>query len=95
MTFEGEPILINYDSTDKYNFEVAVGNSDGFPFHGLDNLTTVEIRSLSTIKTTTKSYLVDEIGLVSNIGGGLGLALGVSFFSVLDFILTKLLDQIP
>ena len=94
MTFEGEPILINYDSTDKYNFEVAVGNSDGFPFHGLDKLTTVEIRSLSTIKTTTKSYLVDEIGLVSNIGGGLGLALGVSFFSVLDFIMTKLLDQI-
>ena len=46
------------------------------------------------MKTTTKSYLVDEIALISNIGGGLGLVLGISIFSVVDYILEKLFGQI-
>ena len=46
------------------------------------------------MKTTTKSYLVDEIALISNIGGGLGLVLGISIFSVVDYIFEKLFGQI-
>ena len=46
------------------------------------------------VKKNTKSYLVDSIALVSNIGGGLGLALGFSMFSVLDKITVKVFDKI-
>ena len=44
------------------------------------NLTIVEFTYLSHIKRKTKSYLVDLPGFVSNIAGGLGLALGISIF---------------
>ena len=46
------------------------------------------------LKKNTKSYLVDSIALVSNIGGGLGLALGFSMFSVLDKVTVKVFDRI-
>ena len=37
----------------------------------------------------TKSLLVDLVSLASNIGGGLGLALGISCLSVLEYIVDK------
>ena len=46
------------------------------------------------LKKNTKSYLVDSIALFSNIGGGLGLALGFSMYSVLDKVTVKVFDKI-
>ena len=46
------------------------------------------------IQRNTKSYLVDTVGFISNIGGGLGLALGISIFSFLDYITVNILDRI-
>ena len=46
------------------------------------------------IKRETKAYLVDGTALASNIGGGLGLALGISMFSLLDYVTENVLDRI-
>ena len=46
------------------------------------------------VKKNTKSYLVDTIAFISNIGGGLGLALGISIFSVLDCFTVKAFEKI-
>ena len=48
----------------------------------------------AVLKENTKSYLVDPVALVSNIGGSLGLALGISVFSALDYITIKLIKRI-
>ena len=45
------------------------------------------------MNTITDSYLVDTISLISNIGGGLGLALGISVFSVLEYVLDKIFEH--
>ena len=50
---------------------------------------TIKYPSNGIVKTITKSYLVDGITLFSNIGGGLGLALGFSMYSVIDYIIEK------
>ena len=50
---------------------------------------TIKYPSNGIVKTITKSYLVDGITLFSNIGGGLGLALGFSMYSVLEYIVEK------
>ena len=57
----------------------------------LNSTTYVTIRypSNGIVKTITKSHLVDGITLFSNIGGGLGLALGFSMYSVFDYIIEK------
>ena len=50
---------------------------------------TIKYPSNGIVKTITKSYLVDGITLFSNIGGGLGLALGFSMYSLIDYIIEK------
>ena len=50
---------------------------------------TIKYPSNGIVTTITKSYLVDGITLFSNIGGGLGLALGFSMYSVIDYIIEK------
>ena len=62
--------------------------------HGLTdtaNTTFVQLKYLSKAKSVTKSYLVGDMELLSNIGGGLGLTLGLSIFSIIDDIIKKLL----
>ena len=46
------------------------------------------------LKRNTKSYLVDTTDFITNIGGGLGLVLGISIYSVLDYITIKVFDKI-
>ena len=58
------------------------------------NIIFIAYKSDGLLKKNTKSYLVDSIAFVSNIGGGLGLALGISIFSVLDYITVRLFDKI-
>ena len=58
------------------------------------NIILIAYKSDGLLKKNTKSYLVDSIAFVSNIGGGLGLALGISIFSVLDYITVRLFDKI-
>ena len=67
-------------------------DSDSWNFGGLDT-SLVVMKYRPNIKTETISYLIGPIGLISNIGGGLGLALGFSIFSVFDFIMDKFLLQ--
>ena len=69
-------------------------DSDSWNFGGLDT-SLVVMKYRPNIKTETISYLIDPIGLISNIGGGLGLALGFSIFSVFDFIMDKFLALLP
>ena len=45
------------------------------------------------VKITTTNSLVGGTGLVSNIGGGLGLALGLSILSVMDYFLEKIIPK--
>ena len=64
-----------------------------------DDANTVKIsfNERGVIKQTTTSLLVDIEDLISNIGGGLGLALGMSVYSTiecaLDFVSRKLDNQ--
>ena len=58
------------------------------------NIILIAYKSDGLLKKNTKSYLVDSIAFISNIGGGLGLALGISIFSVLDYITVRLFDKI-
>ena len=58
------------------------------------NLSAITIGYYTTLKTTTTSYLVDEIDVVGNLGGGLGLTLGISIFSVLDYVLEWLIHRL-
>ena len=46
------------------------------------------------IKTSTKSYIVDWVAFISNIGGGLGLTLGISIFSGMEWIFDRIFDKI-
>ena len=55
------------------------------------NTTYVQLKYLPNAKIVTKSYLVGDMELLSNIGGGLGLTLGLSIFSIIDDIIKKLL----
>ena len=51
------------------------------------------IKSKKNLVRTTTSLLVDSVSLVSNLGGGLGLALGLSALSIIEFILDKIFKQ--
>ena len=44
------------------------------------------------VKTSTRSILVGPVSLLSNIGGGIGLALGISIHSIIDFLIKIILD---
>ena len=45
------------------------------------------------VKITTTNALVGGTELVSNIGGGLGLTLGLSILSVMDYFLEKIIPK--
>ena len=47
--------------------------------------------SQGIIKRLTKSYMVDHIAVISNLGGGLGLTLGWSIYNFLDYVIDNLL----
>ena len=76
----------------KDNFNTLFGMEHGSP----ENATIVLFKYThgAVRKENTKSYLVDPVALVSNIGGSLGLALGISVFSVLDYITIKSINRI-
>ena len=61
------------------------------------NLTIVEFTYLSHIKRKTiwrwfSRNHVDLVEFISNIGGGLGLALGISIFSAMDCFIKRVFD---
>ena len=76
----------------KDNFNTLFDMEHGSP----DNATTVLFKYAhgAVRKENTKSYLVDPVALVSNIGGSLGLALGISAFSILDYMTITLINRI-
>ena len=85
--------MIEHNSIEKklfQNSEFARNTMDSATY---PNLSAITLGYHTTLKTTTTSYLVDEIDVVSNLGGGLGLTLGISIFSVLDFILDWLIRR--
>lgn len=80
-----------HNSTIKFFWQLNK-DRDSWNFGGLDT-SLVVMKYRPNIRTETISYLIDPIGLISNIGGGLGLALGFSIFSVFDFIMEKFISQ--
>ena len=79
---------------DNSNIKFLYKSSTLMESHGLTdtaNTTLVQLKYLSKAKIVTKSYLVGDMELLSNIGGGLGLTLGLSIFSIIDDIIKKLL----
>ena len=54
------------------------------------NVSFIQLTITPFVKITTTNSLVGGTGLVSNIGGGLGLALGLSILSVMDYFLEKI-----
>ena len=51
------------------------------------NVSFIQLTIMPFVKITTTNSLVGGTELVSNIGGGLGLALGLSILSVMDSFL--------
>ena len=87
--------VVKHQSVDKMLFEQSMASkSKLLPYYGNDNITVINFSYNPRAQTTTISYLVDDISFVSNLGGGLGLALGVSTFSVMDLILERILSYI-
>ena len=86
---------MKHQSYDRMLFEQSMASSARLlPYYGNDNITLINFSYNPRTQTTITSYLVDDISFVSNIGGGLGLALGVSTFSVMDLILERILSYL-
>ena len=66
-------------------------------FCNLSNFVQILFNIRGVLKQTTTSLLVDTETLISNIGGGLGLALGISAYSliavVVDWVDKKLEEE--
>ena len=57
------------------------------------NVSFIQLTITPFVKITTTNSLVGGTELVSNIGGGLGLALGLSILSVMDYFLEKIIPK--
>ena len=71
-----------FTGTQEYN--IWKHNSEQYQdlFCNLTNTVQILFSNGGVLKQTTTSLLVDTETLISNIGGGLGLALGISAYSV-------------
>ena len=56
------------------------------------NYVVLEYPSQGMVKTSSRSILVGPVSLLSNIGGGIGLALGISIHSIIDYLIKIILD---
>ena len=86
--------LVEHNSIEKKLFQNSEFARKTIDYDNDPNLSAITIGYYTTLKTTTTSYLVDEIDVVGNLGGGLGLTLGISIFTVLDFVLEWLIHRL-
>ena len=86
------PFSHNHETYVKQNLYTRFGLSDV----DAENATFLLLQYTTSgiLKRNTKSYLVDTTDFITNIGGGLGLVLGISIYSVLDYITIKVFDKI-
>ena len=75
---------------DSHLVEMVSEKYHGLVGKGFSTVIVRFIKSKQNLIKTTRSLLVVSVSLVSNLGGGLGLALGISAFSIIEVILEKL-----
>ena len=94
MSFDQSKFNTHHHFISRVQFSELVGVMSGVTDPENAKFVMIRYPSNGIIKRETKAYLVDGIALASNIGGGLGLALGVSMFSLLDYVTEFFLDRI-
>ena len=94
MSFDQSKFNTHHHFITQVQFSKLVGLMSGVADVANAKFVMIRYPSNGIIKRETKAYLVDGIALASNIGGGLGLALGISMFSLLDYVTQIFLDKI-
>ena len=89
MNLDNDYRVLAENSNDKFIFMQSLKLSS---YPDSDKVTLLQLQFLPNPKIITASYLVGGTDFISNIGGSLGLALGISFFSVVDYLVQKLLN---
>ena len=94
MSFDQSKFNTHHHFITQVQFSKLVGLMSGVADVANAKFVMIRYPSNGIIKRETKAYLVDGIALASNIGGGLGLALGISMFSLLDYVTQIILNRI-